>query len=108
VDRRGFTSHCFNEVAGYFFTGAVLATLFLAVLFLVLFLLCFAVLFWVVLRVAALGEPAAAGAAFAWANVRGTEATASAIASNVVFIFSLPAGSARLQFHTAPERPPTR
>jgi hypothetical protein len=103
VDRRGFTSHCFNGVAGYFFTGAVLAVLFLAVLFLVLFLPGFTVLFRVVVRAAALGEPAAAGAAFAWANVRGTEATASAIASNVVFIFSLPAGSARLQFHTAPE-----
>ena len=101
MDRRGFTSQCFNGVAGYFFTGAVLDTLF--VLFLEPFL-CFAVPFWVVLRVTALGEPAAAGAAFAWANVRGTEATASAIASNVVFIFSLPAGSARLQFHTALER----
>ena len=85
----------------------MLATLCLAVLFLEC-LLCFLVLFWVLLCVTALGEPAAAGAAFTWANVKGTEATASAIASNVVFIFSLPAGSARLQFHTAPERPKAR
>ena len=85
----------------------MLATLCLAVLFLEC-LLCFLVLFWVLLCVTALGEPAAAGAAFTWANVKGTEATASAIASSVVFIFSLPAGSARLQFHTAPERPEAR
>ena len=107
MDRRGFTFHRFHQVAGYFFTGVALTTLLLAVLFLEC-LLCFLGLFWLVLRVAALAEPAAAGAAFTWANVKGTEATASAIASNVVFIFSLPAGSARLQFHTAPERPEAR
>jgi hypothetical protein len=60
---------------------------------LVLFFTCFLVLFAVLLAAGLVVLEAAGAVACVRANIRGMEATVNAIASKVVFIFSLPAGS---------------